>query len=44
MNGSPASRDTCSNIRPSAVTITQSGQSHITNLIVLNVRLNYLPL
>lgn len=44
MYGSPNSKDSCSNIKPTSLLITQSGQSHITNIIILNVRLNYLPI
>jgi len=43
VGGSPSSKDTCSRYLPSKLVITQSGQSHIQNKIVLNVRVNYLP-
>jgi hypothetical protein len=43
VGGSPASKDTCSKYLPSKLVITQSGQSHLMNKIVLNVRVNYLP-
>lgn len=43
VGGSPNSKDTCTAYRPSALVITQSGQSHLPNKIILNVRLNYMP-
>ena len=41
--GSPNSKDTCTLFKPNALVISQSGQSHIRNKIILNARLNYLP-
>ena len=43
VGGSPNSKDTCSQFLPSALSISQSGQSHIMNKIIINVRVNYLP-
>lgn len=43
VGGSPSSQDTCSQYLPSQLSITKSGQSHIKNKIVINVRVNYLP-
>lgn len=43
VGGSPNSKDICTTFKPRSLSITQSGQSHLTNKIVLNVRLNYLP-
>jgi cysteine-rich repeat protein len=43
VGGSPNSRDTCSKYLPSQLAITSTGQSHIRNKIILNVRVNYLP-
>jgi hypothetical protein len=43
IGGSPNSKDACTTFRPSAISITQSGQSHLMNKIILNVRVNYLP-
>jgi hypothetical protein len=43
VGGSPNSRDVCSSFLPSSLIFTQSGQTHLTNKIVLNVRVNYLP-
>lgn len=44
VGGSPNSPDTCSNVLPSSLIFTQSGQSHLANKIILNIRLNYLPM
>jgi hypothetical protein len=43
MGGSPNSRDACTPFKPNNLVITQTGQSHIRNKIIVNVRLNYLP-
>jgi hypothetical protein len=43
VGGSPSTPDVCSSFLPPALIFTQSGQTHLTNRIVLNVRLNYLP-
>jgi hypothetical protein len=42
--GSPSSKDTCTQTLPQAITFTSTGQSHLYGEIILNVKLNYLPL
>lgn len=42
--GSPNSADTCSSAMPTAIAFEERGQSHLYGKIVLNVRLNYLPM
>lgn len=42
--GSPNSKDICSRALPKAISFSSSGQSHQWGRIVLNIRVNYLPL
>ena len=42
--GSPNSKDSCTSFLPNKLVISQSGQTHLNSKIVLNIRLNYLPL
>ena len=42
--GSPSNKDTCSKSTPSALAFSSSGQSHVWGKIILNVRVNFLPL
>ena len=43
MGGSPNSKDTCSNYRPSVLVLKQAGMSHLPRRIILNINLNFLP-
>ena len=42
--GSPNSMDKCSHTLPQALIFTSTGQSHLYGKIILNVKVNYLPL
>ena len=42
--GSPNSKDTCTRTVSTALNFTATGQSHLYGKIVLNVKLNYLPM
>jgi cysteine-rich repeat protein len=41
--GSPSTKDTCTAVLPSAISIENRGQSRLYGKVVLNVRLNFLP-
>lgn len=41
--GSPSTKDSCSAVLPTALSIENRGQSRLYGKVVLNVRLNYLP-
>lgn len=41
--GSPNSRDTCTNVRPTRVMMVQTGQSLAQGKVTINLRLNWLP-
>jgi cysteine-rich repeat protein len=41
--GSPRTRDTCTSVLPSFISIEDKGQSRLYGKVVLNVRLNFLP-
>lgn len=41
--GSPSTRDSCSAVLPTVLSIESRGQSRLYGKVVLNVRLNYLP-
>jgi cysteine-rich repeat protein len=41
--GSPSSKDSCTAVLPSTVSIESRGQTRLYGKVVLNVRLNYLP-
>jgi cysteine-rich repeat protein len=41
--GSPKTKDTCTSVLPSSISIEDRGQSRLYGKVVLNVRLNFLP-
>ena len=42
--GSPQSKDLCSRNKPNRVDILSTGQAHLYGKIVLNIKVNYLPM